>query len=59
MKSILALPLALGALLAAGQAFANDRGDRIENRLDRKGDHADNRLDRRGERFDRRWDRRH
>lgn len=43
MKSML---LALPLLLASTLAQANDRGDRIEHRWDRRGDHIDLRLDR-------------
>jgi hypothetical protein len=40
--------LALGLLVCTTGALADsgDRGDRIENRLDRRGDVVDNRLDR-------------
>jgi hypothetical protein len=50
--------------LAADRAAADggeeglDRGERIEERLDRRGDRVDRRLDRRGDRVDRHLDRR-
>lgn len=49
------------ATLLAAPAFAthpeSDRGDRIEERFDRKGDRLEERFDRRGDRIDRRFDR--
>ena len=58
MRLRLILPLAVALLCAAGTASAADRGDRVEQRLDRRGDRIDNRLDRRGDRIDERLDRR-
>ena len=45
-------------LLLASPAFAQDLGDRIDHRLDRKGDRIENRLDRKGDKIDYRLDRR-
>jgi len=61
MAALLSLPV-LASAADRGDRMENrlDRqGDRIENRLDRRGDRVDNRLDRRGQRIDRRYDRRH
>lgn len=48
---------ALGMLAAAGSAWAGDRGDRVDRRMDHWGERIDLRLVRR-ERLDLRWDRR-
>ncbi len=54
----LGVALALGMLAAVGPAWAGDRGDRVDRRMDHRGESIDQRLDRRGDRFDQRWDRR-
>lgn len=59
MTSPFVKPLIVASLLlAAGNALAADRGDRVEQRFDRRGDRIDNRLDRKGDRIDERLDRR-
>ena len=59
MKRLSLLGLSVLLLSATGGAFACDRGDRIDHRLDRAGDRREAQWDRRGDRVDRRWDRRH
>jgi len=59
MKTALILTGGLPTLLAANPLLAQDCGDRVENRLDRKDDRVETRLDQRGDRVNRRVDRRH
>ena len=44
------------SVLIAGNALAQDIGDRVENRADRRGDRIEQRLDQRGDRIDDRLD---
>ena len=53
----LLLPALLLASLTSGTAFAGDRGDRVDRRMDRHGERVDHRLDQRGDRIDQRLDR--
>lgn len=46
------------SVLIASNALAQDVGDRVENRADRRGDWIEQRLDQRGDRIDDRLDRR-
>ena len=47
MKTSLTFSLLLAGLVGAGSAWAADRGDRVEHRLDRRGDVIEARYDRR------------
>ncbi len=55
MKHRTLLSLSILLFGVAGSAFAADRGDRVEHRLDQRGDRIDNRLDHKGERIDAAW----
>jgi hypothetical protein len=57
MKRMSLLGLTVLLLAATGTAAAGDRGDRIDQRLDRKGERIEHRLDARGDRIDARLDR--
>ena len=57
MKRMSLLGLTILLLAATGTAAAGDRGDRIDQRLDRKGERIEHRLDVRGDRIERRFDR--
>lgn len=58
MKTKAILAGSLLALLVATPVLAEDRGDRINERLDRRGERVNDNLDNRGERINDRLDRR-